>query len=96
MASEAHFLEEHTAVCSECDYLAKWSRSGTFMDAFFLPRICKGCGRYMSGDWTNQDEPHWVHVERIFKRVPAVKTRNPLTWFRSDKWELHRETRSAA
>lgn len=83
------YRKVHKAQCSACGRVEKETDSGTFIDAFFLPDICAGCGESMPS-FTPRDEkhPHWRHVIEKQRFVPPVRTMNPLTWFRLGRWEV--------
>ena len=82
-----NFREEHTAECSACGHVEKWSRTGDFIKRFFLPEICPNCGASMLTLAGYLDKPHWLHVIRVFRRISPKRTRNPLTWLRSERWD---------
>ena len=88
----AKFRERHFAKCSCCGNITKESESGTFIDPYFLPKMCENCGEnmYERGAYLRNPDgepwPHWRHKIIKEKFIPPVKTANPFTWLRIGKW----------
>lgn len=81
------YRKVHLAKCSHCARIAESSYSGSFIDPFFLPKMCASCGESMQDRWPREDRPHWRHVVIKEKWVDPIRTRNPLTWFRLGRWD---------
>lgn len=83
------FRQIHTAECSFCRHVERSRENGDFIDDFFLPDICPSCGEVMSHGHAAERNgwPHWQHFVTKQEFKPAVRTRNPLTWLRSGRWE---------
>lgn len=77
----------HKAVCSGCKKVHTTRESGAFISDFFLPGICSGCGEYMSSS-RYSESTHWRHVIEKREFIPAVRTKNPLTWLRTGTWKV--------
>lgn len=73
----SNFREIHQAICDNCSAVASQSDSGTFIDRFFLPDMCKNCGEY----------PEWQHRVIVMQRVPRERSLfKPWTWVLPDRW----------
>ncbi len=83
------FRQRHRAKCSNCGYLEKASDTGSFIDPFFLPKICGGCGEDMHSYnlYGGNDRPHWVHEIAKQELIKPERTINPLTWLKMARWE---------
>lgn len=76
-----NFRKRHYAECPHCHDTVRSSDSDTFIDTFFLPKMCPNCG---------SEYPSWVHVVRVYKRVPGKH------WWNFATWKVDREDRFAA
>lgn len=95
--ARGQYRRSYAAECSACGGIQKEAETSTFIDPFFLPDICRHCGEHMHFNPTGHDNvPHWVLVTKKERFVPAVRTLNPMTWFKWGRWESTEETRTKA
>lgn len=76
----------HKAVCTNCGHVARQLENREFLDPFFLPDHCEGCGEYRSSArWPYPNKDWRIETVKLRRVKQPFHPLKPSTWFSS--WE---------